>query len=73
MEIINSFSWLEDIVIALGGVLCIYFGYRLFVLGASQTFKLFSHLKVFPTISLPNNLLPRITAVAEIKPCMGTV
>ncbi|MGD8915197.1 MAG: SH3 domain-containing protein [Syntrophobacterales bacterium] len=45
MEIINSFSWLEDIVIALGGVLCIYFGYRLFVLGASQTFKLFSHLK----------------------------
>ena len=45
MEIINSFSWLEDIVIALGGVLCIYFGYRLFVLGASQTFKLFSHLQ----------------------------
>lgn len=45
MEIINSFSWLEDIVIALGGVLCIYFGYRLFVLGASQTFELFSHLK----------------------------
>jgi hypothetical protein len=45
MEVVSSFSWLEDTVIALGGVLCIYFGYRLFVLGASQTFKLFSHLK----------------------------
>jgi len=45
MEIVSSFSWLEDIVIALGGVFCIYLGYRLFALGASQTFKLFSHLK----------------------------
>lgn len=60
MEVVSSFSWLEDIVIALGGVLCIYFGYRLFVLGASQTFKLFSHLKgrKFKIVSLaPGSLL----------------
>jgi hypothetical protein len=35
----------EVLLISLGGILCIYLGYRLFTIGANQPFDIFSDLK----------------------------
>jgi uncharacterized protein YgiM (DUF1202 family) len=45
MEIISSLKILEVLFISLGGILCIYLGYRLFTKGANQPFDIFSDLK----------------------------
>jgi uncharacterized protein YgiM (DUF1202 family) len=45
MEIISSIKTLEVLFISLGGILCIYLGYRLFTKGANQPFDIFSDLK----------------------------
>ena len=42
MSISNGF---ETILISLGGTLCLYLGYRVFITGAEQQFQLFSDLK----------------------------
>jgi hypothetical protein len=42
MSISNGF---ETILISLGGTFCLYLGYRVFITGAEQQFKLFSDLK----------------------------
>ena len=45
MEIISSLELFEVLFISLGGMLCIYLGYRLFLIGANQQFDIFSDLK----------------------------
>jgi uncharacterized protein YgiM (DUF1202 family) len=45
MEIISSLKMFEVMLISLGGILCIYLGYRLFTIGANQQFDIFSDLK----------------------------
>ncbi|MEJ2236199.1 MAG: SH3 domain-containing protein [Syntrophobacterales bacterium] len=45
METISSLKMFEVLFIALGGMLCIYLGYRLFTIGANQPFDIFSDLK----------------------------
>ena len=45
MEIISSLKIFEVLCISLGGILCIYLGYRLFIKGANQPFDIFSDLK----------------------------
>ena len=45
MEIISSLEVFEVLFIALGGILCIYLGYRLLMIGANQQFDIFSDLK----------------------------
>ena len=45
MEIISSLKMLEVLFISLGGTLSIYLGYRLFTIGANQSFGIFSDLK----------------------------
>jgi len=45
MEIISSLEMFEVLFIALGGMLCIYLGYRLLTIGANQPFDIFSDLK----------------------------
>jgi len=45
MEIISSLEVFEVLFIALGGILCIYLGYRLLTIGANQQFDIFSDLK----------------------------
>ena len=45
METISSLKILEVLFISLGGILCIYLGYRLFTKGANQQFDIFSDLK----------------------------
>ena len=45
MEIISSLKILEVLFISLGGILCIYLGYRLFTKGVNQPFDIFSDLK----------------------------
>ena len=45
METISSLEMFEVLFISLGGMLCIYLGYRLFTIGASQPFDIFSDLK----------------------------
>jgi len=45
MEIISSLKVFEVLFIALGGMLCIYLGYRLLTIGANQPFDIFSDLK----------------------------
>ena len=42
MSISNGF---ETILISLGGTLCLYLGYRVFITGAEQQFQLFSDLR----------------------------
>jgi len=42
MDTINGF---ETVFISLGGILCIYLGYRLLMIGTNRTFKIFSDLK----------------------------
>ena len=34
-----------ELIISLGGILCIYLGYRIFIIGTNQPFKIFSDLK----------------------------
>lgn len=45
MEIISSLEMFEVLFISLGGILCIYLGYRLLTIGANQPFDIFSDLK----------------------------
>jgi len=45
MEIISSLEVFEVLFVALGGILCIYLGYRLLTIGANQQFDIFSDLK----------------------------
>jgi uncharacterized protein YgiM (DUF1202 family) len=45
MEIISSLELFEVLFISLGGILCIYLGYRLLTIGANQPFDIFSDLK----------------------------
>jgi len=45
MEIISSLEVFEVLFISLGGILCIYLGYRLLTIGANQQFDIFSDLK----------------------------
>jgi uncharacterized protein YgiM (DUF1202 family) len=45
MEIISSLEVFEVLFISLGGILCIYLGYRLLTIGANQPFDIFSDLK----------------------------
>ena len=45
METISSLKMFEVLFIALGGMLCIYLGYRLLTIGANQPFDIFSDLK----------------------------
>lgn len=45
MEIISSLEMFEVLFISLGGILCIYLGYRLITIGANQPFDIFSDLK----------------------------
>jgi len=45
MEIISSLELFEVLFISLGGMLCIYLGYRLLTIGANQPFDIFSDLK----------------------------
>ena len=45
MEIISSLKMFEVLFISLGGILCIYLGYRLLTIGANQPFDIFSDLK----------------------------
>jgi uncharacterized protein YgiM (DUF1202 family) len=45
MEIISSLKMFEVLFISLGGMLCIYLGYRLLTIGANQPFDIFSDLK----------------------------
>ncbi|UCG12762.1 MAG: hypothetical protein JSU72_20190, partial [Deltaproteobacteria bacterium] len=45
MEIVGLIKNIEEISVALGGAICIYFGYRLFVLGTNQTFNIFADMK----------------------------
>ena len=45
MEVISSLKMFEVLFIALGGMLCIYLGYRLLTIGANQPFGIFSDLK----------------------------
>ena len=45
MEIISSLEVFEVLFISLGGILCIYLGYRLITIGANQPFDIFSDLK----------------------------
>ncbi len=45
METLYSLEGLEVILISLGGMLCLYLGYRLFMIGANRTFNIFSDLK----------------------------
>ena len=45
MEIISSLEVFEVLFISLGGMLCIYLGYRLLTIGANQPFDIFSDLK----------------------------
>ncbi len=45
MQIISSLKMFEVLLISLGGILCIYLGYRLFTIGANQPFDIFSDLK----------------------------
>jgi len=45
MEIISSLEVFEVLFISLGGILCIYLGYRLLLIGANQQFDIFSDLK----------------------------
>ncbi len=45
MEVISSLKVFEVLFIALGGMLCIYLGYRLLTIGANQPFDIFSDLK----------------------------
>ena len=41
MEVISSLKMFEVLFIALGGMLCIYLGYRLLTIGANQPFDIF--------------------------------
>ena len=45
MEVISSLEVFEVLFISLGGILCIYLGYRLLTIGANQPFDIFSDLK----------------------------
>ena len=45
MEIISSLELFEVLFISLGGMLCIYLGYRILTIGANQPFDIFSDLK----------------------------
>ncbi len=45
MEIISSLDVVEVLFISLGGILCVYLGYRLLTIGANQPFDIFSDLK----------------------------
>jgi uncharacterized protein YgiM (DUF1202 family) len=45
MEIISSLEVFEVLFISLGGMLCIYLGYRLLTIGANQPFDIFLDLK----------------------------
>jgi uncharacterized protein YgiM (DUF1202 family) len=45
MEIISSLKMFEVLFISLGGMLCIYLGYRLLTIGVNQPFDIFSDLK----------------------------
>ena len=45
MEVISSLEVFEVLFISLGGMLCIYLGYRLLTIGANQPFDIFSDLK----------------------------
>ena len=45
MENISGFKGLEVIIVSLGGILCIYLGYRILVTSINQPFKIFSDLK----------------------------
>ena len=45
MEAISSLKGFDVLFISLGGILCIYLGYRLMVIGTNRPFKLFSDLK----------------------------
>lgn len=45
METIVSLKGFDVIFISLGGILCIYLGYRLLIIGTNQPFKIFSDLK----------------------------
>jgi hypothetical protein len=58
MEAITSLKDLDVLFISLGGILCIYLGYRLMVLGTNRPFKLFSDLKGWKARSA--NLAPGV-------------
>jgi uncharacterized protein YgiM (DUF1202 family) len=45
MATISSLQIFEVLFISLGGILCIYLGYRLLTIGANQPFDIFSDLK----------------------------
>ena len=45
MEAISTLKGFDVLFISLGGILCIYLGYRLMVIGTNRPFKLFSDLK----------------------------
>ena len=45
MGVISSLEVFEVLFISLGGILCIYLGYRLLTIGANQPFDIFSDLK----------------------------
>lgn len=45
MENISGFKGLEVIIVSLGGILCIYLGYRILITSINQPFKIFSDLK----------------------------
>ncbi|UCG11793.1 MAG: SH3 domain-containing protein [Deltaproteobacteria bacterium] len=44
MEAIGSFGMYEGVVVSLGGMVCVYLGYRLLLLGINHPFKIFSDL-----------------------------